>query len=560
MLTAANLNQELLELTESRILDRPSKKKYSFNNKLVWEVVYDAVRFSEKRRLHNLVGLYIESLNRENLDNESNLLLHHFESAQNHQKTIYYGAIAGDRAARMFAAEEAIHSYKRALNALEQLSTDKLIDRSLVLEKFGDVYLKSGEYPKAIEKYLAAFNTWNEAPIDQEPEYVPWEITRNSLSSNLCRKISVSYEYTSNYEKAFSWINKAIDFLPEDSGKIVPRVYAAKSAIYFRKGEYEDAVEWGEKALAFSQKSKDSRDFAYSHNMIANSFIHMGKLRDAIKHLQQAVIRYDDEQDFVGMGAAHSNLASCYMFMDNLKYAEEHFRIAMEAKEKVQNDAQLAIEYNNLGELYLMQGRLDESKNLFDKVIVAHKNGYAPDALAGYALMNTSRYYLFKGNVDKAGNIIESALDLIRDSGLKTIYLETQLQQAIILLAQEQLEEALDLCSKIKDEIKSQGVNLLAAKTDRILAKIQYRQGEISESIETIKDSINLANSIGSRFEEGKSLNEYAKMLIEHGVDVEIAKKSLKRAENIFSDMGATRELAYTQHLSNQMNKPQEQE
>jgi tetratricopeptide (TPR) repeat protein len=142
---------------------------------------------------------------------------------------VFYGALAGDRAARMYAKEEAIHSYSRALKALLQMADDKPVDQSLVLEKCGDVYRNSGDYHEAIEKYHAAFNTWEDAEHVQKPESVPWVINQASWNSDLCRKISVSYEYASNYDESALWIDKAVAFLPEDSSKTASRVYAAKS-------------------------------------------------------------------------------------------------------------------------------------------------------------------------------------------------------------------------------------------------------------------------------------------------------------------------------------------
>lgn len=553
-LGTAVIEQKLLEITNSGILDKLSQQKYSFNSRLTWEVIYDAVMFSEKRRLHNLVGLYIESKNKGNLDNISDLLLHHFESAQNYPKTVFYGALAGDRAARMFAAEEAIHSYMRALDALMQMTDEKPVDRSLVLEKCGDVYRQSGEYQLAAEEYQSAFSAWGAASHDDEAEYVPWEITPVSRNSNLCHKISISYEPASNYDESNAWINKAIEFLPEDSQSTAPRVYAAKSAIHFRKGEYNEAIEWGERALGIAEASKNRRDLAYSHNIVATSFTRIGKLHEAIQHLKQAVAIYDKEQDFIGIGSANNNLANCYMQSDNLEYAIRHYQMALDADTKTQNDAMIAVNHNNQGEACIMQGRLDESEALFRKVIAAYKKGHAHEALAGYAMMNISRVNLYNNNLSGAGDTIEKALELIQKAGVEVIYYEAQLQHAAVILAQgKQLEEANSLCKKARQKIKALGDKLLEARADRVLARILAREGKVDLAIEEIRASIELANNIGSKFEEGKSLNEYARMLIKQGEQMKEAAESLEEAERIFSSMGAARELGYTQLLKDRL-------
>lgn len=552
--SVAFLEWKLHDLADSGFLESISQKKYSFSNKLTWEVIYDSVMFSEKRRLHELVAEYIESHNNSNLDNVADLLLHHFESANNYHKTVFYAALAGDRAARMFAREEAIHSYSRALEALLKMSDDKPIDRSLVLEKRGDVYRQSGEYQLAAEEYQSAFAAWGAADHDDEAEYLPWEFTPVSRNSNLCHKISISYEPASNYDESNAWINKAIEFLPEDSQSTAPRVYAAKSAIHFRKGEYSAAIDWGERALGIAEASKNRRDLAYSHNIVATSFTRIGKLDEAIQHLKKAVSIYDKEQDFIGIGSANNNLANCYMQSDNLEYAIRHYQMALDADTKTQNDAMIAVNHNNQGEVCIMQGRLDESEALFRKVIAAYKKGYAHEALAGYAMMNISRVNLYNNNLNGASDTIGKALELIQKAGVEMIYYEAQLQHAAVMLAQgQQLKEAGSLCETARQKIKALGDRLLEARADRVLAKILAREGKVDLAIEEIRASIELANSIGSKFEEGKSLNEYARMLIEQGEQMKEAAESLEEAKRIFSNMGATRELGYTELLKGKL-------
>ena len=559
-LAGAALEQILVALTEAKILDRPSRKKYSFNNKLIWEVAYDAVRFSEKRRLHNLVGLYIESLNEENLDNVADLLLHHFESGQNHQKTVYYGAVAGDRAARMFAPEESIHSYNRALEALKQLPVEKPFDSSLVFEKCGDVLRKSGAYEKAIEYYDKALAAWHGVGPEENPEYVPWAITTESRNSNLCRKISISHEQASKYDEAYAWINRAVEYLPENSEKTAPRVYAAKSGILRRKGAFEDSIEWGKRATAIAEKSGNVRDIAYAHNILANTFIETGELHEAVQHLKKSVSISAEEQDFVGISTANNNLGACYMYLDNLDEAIQHYKVALEADIKTQNDAMMAIDHNNLGEAFIMKGNIERSEALFEKVINAHREGHAHDALAGYALMNISRCRLYSGNLDEAKNAINQGLSLIENAGVITIYLEAQLQKASVLLAHNNLKEAESLCNETILEIESQGFKLLEAKATRVLAKIYEKEGDIAQALEKAEKSIDLAENLGSKYEEGKSLNEYARMLIITGEATTRIQEVLTRAEDIFTAMGATRELSYTQYLLNQVDRQQEQE
>ena len=112
----ALLEEHLEELRRAGFLERLSKGKCAFSNNLMWEVVYKSLMFSERRRFHGVVAAYIEkSVAR--TEDVADLLLYHYEAANQYPKTVHYGVVAGDRAAKIYANQEAISSYGRANDA-----------------------------------------------------------------------------------------------------------------------------------------------------------------------------------------------------------------------------------------------------------------------------------------------------------------------------------------------------------------------------------------------------------------------------------------------------------
>jgi hypothetical protein len=88
---------------------------------------------------------------------------------------------------------------------------------------------------------------------------------------------------------------------------------------------------------------------------------------------------------------------------------------------------------------------------------------------------------------------------------------------------------------------------------DRVLAKILDREGKVELAIKEINQSIEQARNMGSKFAEARSLKEHARIMLEHKGDKVKAAESLERAEGIFSDIGAARELSYTERLKSRL-------
>ena len=93
----------------------------------------------------------------------ADLLLYHCEAANDYPRTVRYGILAGDKAAKIYANQEAINSYERAKEALTATEEEVPADLSIVVEKIADVYHSTGEYAAALENYKSALNLWQKS-------------------------------------------------------------------------------------------------------------------------------------------------------------------------------------------------------------------------------------------------------------------------------------------------------------------------------------------------------------------------------------------------------------
>ena len=99
---------------------RPTPE-YRFRHGLVREAAYSSLLDQRRRDLHRVVGTTLEELDEDELSEAYGLLAHHFAEADEPERAARYLLEAGDAARAVYADEEAIAHYRRALSFLDRL-------------------------------------------------------------------------------------------------------------------------------------------------------------------------------------------------------------------------------------------------------------------------------------------------------------------------------------------------------------------------------------------------------------------------------------------------------
>jgi len=97
------------------------QERYGFSHDVIHEVLYEALTPGRRRWLHQLVGETMERLYHERLEGIATQLAHHFHQAQAWPKALQYLIQAGERAGKIYAVQEALSFFDRALELAEQM-------------------------------------------------------------------------------------------------------------------------------------------------------------------------------------------------------------------------------------------------------------------------------------------------------------------------------------------------------------------------------------------------------------------------------------------------------
>ena len=116
-------------LTEVRQLPEPV---YRFRHGLIQEAIYGGLLRGQRRQLHARAAWGLEAAWAERLEEVAAVVGHHFAMAGESQRAVHYLAMAGDHAASGFANDEAMASYRYALELADDYRAGRAMARDAI--------------------------------------------------------------------------------------------------------------------------------------------------------------------------------------------------------------------------------------------------------------------------------------------------------------------------------------------------------------------------------------------------------------------------------------------
>jgi oligopeptide transport system substrate-binding protein len=140
-----------------------SSSQYDFTHDKIRAVVYHAAGSERRQMLHWRVGEALERLSPERIEEQAGLLAHHWEQAQEPEWATEYLLRAGDQARLVYAHQEAIDYYQRALAYLREQGDAGRERAARTLMKLGLTYHNAFDFQQARQAYDEGFALWQRA-------------------------------------------------------------------------------------------------------------------------------------------------------------------------------------------------------------------------------------------------------------------------------------------------------------------------------------------------------------------------------------------------------------
>jgi len=105
---------------------------YIFKHALTRDVVYDSILAEKRKSLHERIGTALEELYADHIEQNYELLSHHYSIAGTWAKAVYYGKLAAEKAHRLSQFQQAIQFYDKAAEYILKLPDSQAHKESLV--------------------------------------------------------------------------------------------------------------------------------------------------------------------------------------------------------------------------------------------------------------------------------------------------------------------------------------------------------------------------------------------------------------------------------------------
>lgn len=406
---------------------QPAAQRYRFASTMAHEVAYQNLLLRRRTELHQRAGTILEGLcgtspaRLEDLD----ALCHHFSRGEDQVRGARYLVSAGDWARGIYANEDAVRYYDRALCILEVDAEHDVQAISGIREHMGDLLGPIGRRDAARTQFNAVL-AWAGATDDRVRE------------ARMQRKLAGLHWDAGERERSFACLREGLRLLEgpgaaagDGIDRLIELAHLCQEMgrLSFRTGDNQAAVDWGERALQQAERAAErGRDDPATRRAAAAAISHalntIGAALARLERSAQAVVRIERSvavaQEAGLLQAAcrsYANLGVLYATLDPAR-AVTTCQTGLDMAKKIGDLGFQSRLYANLAVAYcaLTQRCDDEGLRAAQSAIDLDRQLGQIDHLA-VPLIVLGQIHQCHGQADKALRYYEEALGLAEAMG-----------------------------------------------------------------------------------------------------------------------------------------------
>lgn len=368
------IDTALQRLSAAELL-RADGEHWRFTHALLHEVAYENLLLARRSELHGRAGQALEDAVHPASPGSSGApdqpvrlpsrlaeleaLGHHWSLSPDKLRGARYLLAAGDWARSVYANEDALRHFQRALGTLEQASTDTQADdihlaRLDAHERLADLQGLAGRREEALAHYDAIRSALDGQARD------PVRMAR------VLRKTGGLHWESGERERAADCFNEGLACLGE-AGDAVERAHLFQELgrLAFRAGDNTGAIEWAQRALAEvpvdpgigpTAGGQDAERAATivrteAGNTLGVALARLGRLQEAVQEIERSLAQAEALELLQATCRGYTNLGVLYASLDPQRSIETCLR-GLETARKVGDLAFQSRLYANLAVAY----------------------------------------------------------------------------------------------------------------------------------------------------------------------------------------------------------------
>ncbi len=388
---------------------------YHFRHGLYRNCIYESVSEARRRVMHAQVAHALVELGERDAEPPVEQIAFHYQRAGDARQAAHFMMLAGQRAASMYAHEDALRHYRDALALLEP-ARDAMVKRICgnLYSLIGDTSRAAGYLSHSFAAYERALSLFEGLPVSEA------ELTE------LHRKIALVAIFTTDMQKAGQHLAEAWHYAGNDP-RMHARLHILRALYLWHFNRLEEAAEYAHRALDVAESAQAAVESAQACEILAMAYLPLGRWQEGLRYEKQRLQHGRWSPDLVVATDAHLCLWEYHVHDDRMLDQATTFmqEVAVEA-DRLGDLRCVAICQYALGTIHLWQGdsaaalkRLDESLALHDKVGSPAGMAYA---LARRAVLHTLANAIELGWQSVQKGIEHAQRASIRDHCLQRLY------------------------------------------------------------------------------------------------------------------------------------------
>jgi len=246
---------------------------YRFRHILIQRYLYQQLDEAERAYRHEAVAGALEALHGHDAARlAASALARHFAAAEQPHRAAPYWREAGDQAWRAAAIAEATQYYRSALDAWPEADE---AERAALLRQLGNCHWFSSRLDEAMSHLETAFELYTRLEDRQGAGAVQRAIGRLHWEQG-------------DRQLALQHSRQALELLePEPEGVELAWAYSSISQMHMLAWEHEDAISWGERAMALARRLGAPDVLSHALNNVGSS-LWQGDPDEAIAMLRES--------------------------------------------------------------------------------------------------------------------------------------------------------------------------------------------------------------------------------------------------------------------------------
>jgi class 3 adenylate cyclase/tetratricopeptide (TPR) repeat protein len=374
------------------------EREYVFKHATIREVAYNALLLRRRRSLHGATARAIIDLYP--VDDQVDLIAYHFSQTRENAEAAVWLERSGDRAASVFANEQAIQRYNEARQR-QNLVAAPAAECARIDEKLGRIQRVVGKYDEALETLEAAVRMLQSIDDDEGERRVTAEIGRVHRARGTA---------DAGVDRIKSFLDAQTDTTPT-SGLAALNVALAR--LYFSLGRYQEDFEVASRGSEFARMVGDVRVLAEAEMVRSGALYYLRQIEDALQAMEDAIPLAEAAGDFEVLSILLGNASVLYRDAAKLEKSLQYQERSVHLTERTGDLANHAFALVCMGEITFLLGDWDGARSYLERS-QATVRSIGSSWFASYPPLQLGRVEVARGAFDAAYAHLEEALRIAR--------------------------------------------------------------------------------------------------------------------------------------------------